>query len=326
MKNHPFCHSESPVHSLRKWMAFSLFAFAAVLAGIHANATPTLSRNDTLTTSSSGKSKPGKKRPIRTTRALSAQTVPEKNTIIHHWHELQPFTQTNALSSGNNATGKETAAIFRTTDSWHHLVMTSSTDGTGHSVRRTSGIFSGKNPDHTVMPAKMAFTDSDRQTSPDRAAELTGTPENRGYTIGPARFTVNYEKANDRAPEKMSRYLTGNATYDMAGNDIVESRTDRDNFRLGMEYDTGNGRINAAVNVVRMKDLKKVSAERDNPDSMDLKTFMIGYTYDISDKTSFYGMIARTEYEKEAVAAFMHGNGTDDDNITGFQFGMTHRF
>ncbi len=142
MKNHPFCHSESPVHSLRKWMAFSLFAFAAVLAGMHANATPTLSRNDTLTTSSSGKSKPGKKRPIRATRALSSQTVPEKNTAIHHWHELQPFTQTNALSSGNNATGKEMAATFRTTDSWHHLVMTSSTDGIGHSVRRTSGISS----------------------------------------------------------------------------------------------------------------------------------------------------------------------------------------
>jgi predicted porin len=43
-----------------------------------------------------------------------------------------------------------------------------------------------------------------------------------------------------------------------------------------------------------MKDLKK-GAESDNPDSTDLKTFSIGYTYDVSDSTSLYGMVARTE-------------------------------
>ena len=149
--------------------------------------------------------------------------------------------------------------------------------------------------------------------------------KNTGYAIGPARFTVNYEKANDRNHEKMTRLLTGNATYDMTGNDMVESHTDRDNIHLGMEYATGNGRVNAAVNVVRMKDLKK-SAESDNPDSADLKTFSIGYTYDVSDSTSLYGMVARTEYEKDAMAAYTRGNGSDEDSVTGFRFGMTHKF
>ena len=37
-------------------------------------------------------------------------------------------------------------------------------------------------------------------------------------------------------------------------------------------------------------------------------------------------MVARTDYEREAMAGYMRGNGSDEDSVTGVQFGMTHKF
>ena len=32
------------------------------------------------------------------------------------------------------------------------------------------------------------------------------------------------------------------------------------------------------------------------------------------------------QYEKDAMAAYTRGNGSDEDSVTGFRFGMTHKF
>ena len=92
----------------------------------------------------------------------------------------------------------------------------------------------------------------------------------------------------------------------------------------------GNGRVNASVNYVKLKDTKGAASgtagTNNNNDSTDLKTIAIGYTYDVSNRTSFYGMVARTDYEREAMAGYMRGNGSDEDSVTGVQFGMTHKF
>lgn len=152
-----------------------------------------------------------------------------------------------------------------------------------------------------------------------------------GYALGPARFSMNYEKSRDTA-SRVSGFMTGKTTPDIAtNNDIVETRQNQPNIQLGMEYATGNGRVNASVNYVRLKDMKggmtgSAASPTNNNDSTDLKTFAIGYTYDVSDRTSFYGMVARTDYEKEAMASYMRGNGSDEDSVTGVQFGMTHKF
>ena len=151
------------------------------------------------------------------------------------------------------------------------------------------------------------------------------TPMQKGYAIGPARFSVNYEKANDKSLERASQLLSGKATYDIAANDLVETATERDNWRLGMEYDTGNGRVNAAMNLVRLRDQKSGKPSGDDAEPADLRTFTIGYTYDASETTSFYGMVAHTEYDSDALHGYRRGD-TENDSITGFQVGVTHRF
>ena len=86
-----------------------------------------------------------------------------------------------------------------------------------------------------------------------------------------------------------------------------------------------NGRVNAAMNLVRIRDLKNGGPSGDNDDSTDLRTFSIGYTYDASDTTSFYGMVAHTDYDSDALHGYRR-NDTENDSITGFQVGVTHRF
>lgn len=313
-------------------MALGLFAFIAGLAGTHPHAATSRSDKDSIAAATPQKRHIRKKRPAGTTRAAAVKNSFRNNTATPDWQKQKPFSRTDISWSENIAHGKPASPHKTFADPWRLTVTKPATDGigtgihTGHSAGHPSEVFTGKNRKAIVEPAKTAFIDSDNAD----ARAVTTEPandgvKNTGYAIGPARFTVNYEKANDRNHEKMTRLLTGNATYDMTGNDMVESHTDRDNIHLGMEYATGNGRVNAAVNVVRMKDLKK-GAESDTPDSADLKTFSIGYTYDVSDSTSLYGLVARTEYEKDAMAAYTRGNGSDEDSVTGFRFGMTHKF
>ena len=312
-------------------MALGLFAFIAGLAGTHLHAATSLSGQNSNAAASSPKRHIRKKRPTGTTRAAAVKNSFRNNTATPDWQKQKPFSRTDISWSENIAHGKPASPHKTFADPWRLTVTKPATDGigtgihAGHSAGYPSEVFTGKNRKAIVEPAKTAFIDSDNAD----ARAVTTEPaddgmKNTGYAIGPARFTVNYEKANDRNHEKMTRLLTGNATYDMTGNDMVESHTDRDNIHLGMEYATGNGRVNAAVNIVRMKDLKK-GAESDNPDSADLKTFSIGYTYAVSDSTSLYGLVARTEYEKDAIRAYTR-NGSDEDSVTGFRFGMTHKF
>ena len=167
------------------------------------------------------------------------------------------------------------------------------------------------------------YSGASAESGKNRADSLPPVP-------GSTRFTMNYEKSGDTA-EKVSRFLSGKATPDMTtNNDIVETRQNQSNIQLGMEYATGNGRVNASVNYVRLRDMKGANSAAaggtDNNDSADLKTFAIGYTYDVSSRTSFYGMVAHTDYEKEAMTGYLRGNGSDEDSVTGVQFGMMHKF
>ena len=60
--------------------------------------------------------------------------------------------------------------------------------------------------------------------------------------------------------------------------------------------------------------------------SADLKKYAIGYTYDLSKRTSLYGMVAYTDYENEAISNFFNGSGYNEDSVKGVQIGITHKF
>ena len=201
-----------------------------------------------------------------------------------------------------------------------------------HAAMQTSGttqVSPGMFSDETV-PVQSLKNDAlpaIRMNTTENPADAASyaTPMQKGYAVGPARFSVNYEKANDKSRERTTELLNGKATYDIANSDLIETPAERDNLHLGMEYDTGNGRVNAAMNLVRIRDPKSGAPSGNDDDSADLRTFTIGYTYDASDTTSFYGMVAHTDYDSDALRGYGRGD-TENDSVTGFQVGVTHRF
>lgn len=257
-----------------------------------------------------------------TPSAISAQT---DTPLISDWQKRTPFA----------ATSKQTVQTMQTTPASHKTARRKTARKATPAVIRAAMETSGTTPvsydifrdDTACLRSPTENTLSRIRTSKTENPANAGyaTPMQKGYAIGPVRFSVNYEKANDKNLERASQLLRGKATYDIAANDLVETSTERDNWRLGMEYDTGNGRVNAAMNLVRLRDQKSGKPSGDDAEPTDLRTFTIGYTYDASETTSFYGMVAHTEYDSDALHGYRRSD-TENDSITGFQVGVTHRF
>lgn len=312
MRNAISCPAASPsIHLNHKWLVTALFGLFAAAVCLSPRAAVTRPDASSLPAAS-------KKNKAPKTAPKAKQT---RNTD-QHWQKKQPFA---AISHDKKAvppvkrTARQNVYDYRFAN--QYLPDSSRTWLNDRNVNPVSSVLTHKGKN---LPSAYKNTPVSWTAAKDSAIADTDT---NGYAVGPTRFSISYEKSRDTA-SKVSRFMTGKATPDMA-TDIVETRQNQPNIQLGMEYATGNGHVNASVNYVRLKDMKDASAGTagtNNNDSTDLKTFAIGYTYDVSDRTSFYGMVARTDYEREAVAGYMRGNGSDEDSVTGVQFGLTHRF
>ena len=79
-------------------------------------------------------------------------------------------------------------------------------------------------------------------------------------------------------------------------------------------------RLNASVQNLRVKSEQAFG----NSDSKKAWKYGIGYTYNLSKRTSLYGNVAYTNYDDEDMAGFY---GYDNrDSVTGVQVGITHKF
>ena len=299
-----------------KWLVSGMLGLIAALLCVSPHAAVNKTDSGKQTPVKSGKGKTRK-----------ATTLNRKTEDASHWQKKQPFaalsndkkSQTPVKHSSRNA--KKNFADYRFVN---NLPEIGKTREDSRSVKLASSVFTQKGnslPSAYVSKNQSVFMTDTKESG-------TGNADNNGYAMGPARFSMSYEKSQDPT-ERVSRFLSGKATPDIATN-IVETRQNQPNLQLGMEYATGNGRVNASVNYVKLKDTKGAASgtagTNNNNDSTDLKTIAIGYTYDVSNRTSFYGMVARTDYEREAMAGYMRGNGSDEDSVTGVQFGMTHKF
>lgn len=294
MKNILFHHSVSR-HAFLKWLICGLFAFFAGLCSVHATAISSSGSEIDTTTSFRKK--------VTSTNWQTGQNTPNKKmgkrTACTDWQKCRPFWQGATSASTIKTSGKAVTG--------HLPTNIHTANGINKNMLKTAEVTSG-----------LAYNPLPEQMS-EPAEPNT---HNEGYSIGPARFTVNYEKTNNRDYKQAASLLAGDTVCDINCNDIVETNTDRDNFRLGMEYSAGNGRINASLDIVRVKITGKNNG--DNHDATDLKTLSVGYSYDMSDKTSLYGTIARTEYDKQAITG--NNNSTGEDSVTGLRVGITHRF
>ena len=127
------------------------------------------------------------------------------------------------------------------------------------------------------------------------------------YKFGPARVSLAYENTKDKG------YFLG---------DVSEfGRSKQQNWLLGLEWALGPGRLNASVNYARVKDVQGIA---DWNDTKDVFKYALGYTYNLSKRTSVYGNVAYTDFDDNKVGEFYGASGRD--SVTGVQVGITHKF
>lgn len=129
------------------------------------------------------------------------------------------------------------------------------------------------------------------------------------YKFGPARVSLAYEQTKDKG------WWLGNEDAARSGKYTASTQK---NWLLGLEWTLGPGRLNASVQYDRVK------AEDWGNDTKKLWKYALGYTYNLSKRTSLYGNVAYTNYDDEVMGNYY--NATDRDSVTGVQVGITHKF
>ena len=147
------------------------------------------------------------------------------------------------------------------------------------------------------------------------------------YSWGKLRLSLAYEKTRDKGWRHGGESNSGADDSSL----INGFKADMNSWLVGLNYVIGPGTLKASFNYVKLKDVRGVPAEdggnywADNS-SADLKQYGLGYIYDLSKRTSLYGILAYTDFENEAISNFFRGSGYNEDSITGVQIGITHRF
>lgn len=116
------------------------------------------------------------------------------------------------------------------------------------------------------------------------------------YAFGPAKISAGYEQ---------SKYKFADDTKDKS-------------FIVGLSYKIGAGVINASYNQ------SKITANSVDYSNKD-KKYALGYTHNLSKRTSVYAEIARTDYDSMASIRAIDAEATKD-GVTAYAIGMTHKF
>ena len=143
------------------------------------------------------------------------------------------------------------------------------------------------------------------------------------YRFGDAKVELVYQQTKDNGwavgkerSWKSTDFLDWvgkNSTENWAGVDTLKEKQ----WLLGLEWKLGPGRLNASAQWM------DVEANGGNVSDKDIYKYAVGYTYDLSKRTSLYGNLAYTDYEDEEVARVF---GDVEDGTYGVQVGITHKF
>ena len=134
------------------------------------------------------------------------------------------------------------------------------------------------------------------------------------YKFGPARVSLAYEQTKDKG------WWLGDKGGVAGSADKYLASTQK-NWLLGLEWTLGPGRLNASVQYDRVGDVNLASW---NGDTKKLWKYALGYTYNLSKRTSLYGNVAYTSYDDELMGTYYGANNRD--SVTGVQVGITHKF
>ncbi|MDR1310384.1 MAG: porin [Burkholderiaceae bacterium] len=86
---------------------------------------------------------------------------------------------------------------------------------------------------------------------------------------------------------------------------------------LGLQWQIGPGQLNASYNYAKYE-----SVTTDDK----AHKFALGYTYNLSKRTSVYGMASYTDSDNEEIGGIYNTSHTGRESSTAFQLGMNHKF
>ena len=156
------------------------------------------------------------------------------------------------------------------------------------------------------------------------------------YDNGPLMLTANYDRLADS--DKSWLWNAGGAyTYQgfkvsvgyqstkvksaamnvLSGGDI-NADVDQKDWLVGLQYNTGPHTVKFSYNRGEVESHTEYDGKANK--------YSLGYTYDMSKRTSLYAMVAYTDSDNDSVGEIYNSNDVADDSVTGVQIGMTHRF
>ena len=144
-----------------------------------------------------------------------------------------------------------------------------------------------------------------------------------GYKFGPARVTLAYEKTKDEGWKGAGKH-----SWEVGALN-TPLKSEQEVWLLGLEWDIGPGQFDASVQYGQLDDVKglnggKVTYDGKEFKDRDILKYAIGYTYNLSKRTSAYAQVSYTDYDDKDAGMFY--TGMDRDSVTAFQIGMTHKF
>ncbi len=154
------------------------------------------------------------------------------------------------------------------------------------------------------------------------------------YDNGPLMLTANYDRIADS--DKSYLWNIGGAwtwqgfkvsvgyqdtTVERAAANalgIANTNIDQKDWLVGLQYNTGPHTVKFSYN----------RGEVESSGDYDGKAnkYSLGYTYDMSKRTSLYAMVAYTDSDDGYVGEIYNSNHVEDDSVTGVQLGVVHRF
>ena len=154
------------------------------------------------------------------------------------------------------------------------------------------------------------------------------------YDNGPLMLTANYDRLADS--DKSWLWNAGGAyTYEgftvslgyqstkvkSAAMNVLtglDADVDQKDWLVGLQYNTGPHTVKFSYNRGEVESHTEYDGKANK--------YSLGYTYDMSKRTSLYAMVAYTDSDNDSVGEIYNSNGVADDSVTGVQIGITHNF
>lgn len=137
------------------------------------------------------------------------------------------------------------------------------------------------------------------------------------YRFGPARLSVGYQMSHLKDMKGLA-----NPAINTINAEVFESMKQQE-WLVGLTYDIGPGTFKLSYNRGKISDRERINGEKTTGNT---NKYAMGYTYELSKRTSVYGVLSYTDSNNDYVGEVYNNNGVARKSMTGVQLGMTHHF